>query len=173
MIALVVESSFGLYAATIEALGRNPTLTDRTIVWADVLALQKQPLIGYGFESFWLGTRLEVLWAKWWWRPTQAHNGYIETYLNLGVVGLALLGSVILSGFRSITRSFADDLEFARLRMGLLFAILAFNLTEAAFKGMHFVWTIFYIVAMDVPRRAADVSTVDEYAAVPPAKVVR
>lgn len=172
LIGLVVESSFGLYAATIEALGRNPTLTDRTVVWDDVLALQDQPLIGYGFESFWLGIRLEAMWAKWWWRPTQAHNGYIETYLNLGVIGLVLLGLVIVSGFRSITRSFADDLEFGRLRMGLLFAILAFNVTEAAFKGTHFVWTIFYIVVMHVPRRAAD-QPADEHAAAAPVQAVR
>jgi exopolysaccharide production protein ExoQ len=173
LIGLAVESSFGLYATTIEALGRNPSLTDRTVVWEDVLGLQNQPLIGYGFESFWLGTRLEAMWAKWWWQPTQAHNGYIETYLNLGAIGLVLLGFVTLAGFRAITRSFADDLEFGRLRMGLLFAILAFNVTEAAFKGTHFVWTIFYIVVMHVPRRAADESTADENAAVAPAQVVR
>lgn len=173
LLGLVLESSFGLYAATVEALGRNPTLTDRTVVWDDVLGLQNQPLIGYGFESFWLGTRLEAMWAKWWWQPIQAHNGYIETYLNLGVIGLALLGFVILAGFRAITRSFADDLEFGRLRMGLLFAILAFNLTEAAFKGTHFVWTIFYIVVMHIPRRATAASTADEHATVAPAQVVR
>jgi O-antigen ligase len=108
-----------------------------------------------------------------WWRPTQAHNGYIETYLHLGAIGLVLLGLVILSGFGSITRSFTDNLEFGRLRMGLLFPTLAFNVTEAAFTGAHVVWTSFYIGVMHVPRRAADVSTTDEHAAAAPAQVVR
>lgn len=147
-LAWLIEVSFGAYASVIELLGRNPTLTDRTVVWADVLALQQQPIIGYGFESFWLGSRLEAMWAKWWWQPNQAHNGYIETYLHLGLVGLMLLVMAALGSFQNIVRAFDDDFELARLRMGLLLAILIFNYTEAGFKAVHFTWTIFYFAAL-------------------------
>ena len=30
----------------------------------------------------------------------QAHNGYIEIYLNLGWVGLTLLGAMVIAGYR-------------------------------------------------------------------------
>jgi exopolysaccharide production protein ExoQ len=144
-------ASFDLSANLIEMLGRNPTLTDRTVIWEDVLAMQERPLLGYGFESFWLGERMAQLGQKWWWQPTQAHNGYIETYLNLGYVGLALLIATLLSAYRRITRDLQKDLPFARLRLALLCAIVVFNGTEAGFRGVGFVWTVFYIIALQVP----------------------
>lgn len=155
LIALAAESVFGVYEEVIGLLGRDPSLTDRTHVWTDALALQDRPLIGAGFESFWLGPRLEALWAKWWWRPIQAHNGYIETYLNLGLVGAFLLFAAIFSTFRKITKQFLTDYDVARLRLAFLVAILAFNFTEAGFQAVHFVWTVFYIIAIDYRRREA------------------
>ena len=148
-----LDSAFNLYENIVLMLGRDPTLTDRTVVWGDVLALQQRPIIGYGFESFWFGERMDAMWAKWWWRPTQAHSGYIETYLNLGLIGVGLLAMVLLSTFRRISRQLQTDFEFARLRMAFLFVVILFNYTEAAFKGVHFMWTIFFIIAMEMPRR--------------------
>lgn len=154
LLLLWLESVFDLYHAALALLGRNPTLTDRTIIWDTVLEMQDQPLFGFGFESFWLGDRLEKLWSAYWWLPTQAHNGYIEIYLHLGAVGVALLLAVILSAFRNIARRFESDFLLARLQMALLFAILLFNYTEAGFKAVHFMWTVFYLVATVCPRPA-------------------
>jgi O-antigen ligase len=153
-VALVAaaELAFDLHVSLLNLVGRDPTLTDRTKVWADVLAMQDSPILGTGFESFWLGSRVEELWAKWWWHPNQAHNGYIETYLNLGGIGVFLLACVLVSTFRKIAKQVLVDFDFARFRLAFLFAIVAFNFTEAAFKGVHLVWTMFYIIAIDYPR---------------------
>lgn len=153
VIGFVLESWFDLYERTLYVLGRDPTLTDRKVIWADVIALQNRPIFGFGFESFWLGERLDVLWAKWRWRPNQSHNGYLETYLNLGWIGVGLLVGALVSTFRKISRQLHTDFDFARLRMAFLFAIVLFNYAEAGFKGVHFMWTIFYIIAMELPRR--------------------
>jgi O-antigen ligase len=154
LLALWLESSFDIYERVVEFLGRDPTLTDRTEVWGDALALVSNPIFGMGFESFWLGPRLDILWSKWWWQPNQAHNGYIETYLNLGAVGVFLLFGVLISTFRKISKQLLIDFDFARLRLGFLFAILFYNYTEAAFKAVHLVWTIFHIIAIDYPKRS-------------------
>ncbi len=152
VVAASLEMSVGVYKPTLEMLGRNPTLTDRTEVWADALELADSPVLGAGFESFWLGDRLASMWSKWWWQPLQAHNGYIEIYLNSGAVGVLLFLALIISTFNKITAKFHDDFDFARLRMGFLLTILAYNYTEATFKALHFVWLIFYLIAIDVPR---------------------
>ena len=121
-------------------LGRDPSLTDRTAVWADVLALQNRPMLGYGFESFWLGDRLMVLWNKWWWRPTQAHNGYIETYLNLGLVGLGLLAGLLLSTFRVSVGSLLND--FASRGCGWrCCSRFCCSLQRSRLQGGAFIWT--------------------------------
>jgi exopolysaccharide production protein ExoQ len=146
------EPIFGIYSEALSIMGRDPTLTDRTEVWHDALELQPDPILGAGFESFWLGKRLDKLWEKWWWRPNQAHNGYIETYLNLGWVGVVLLAGMIIGTFGKISRALLTNFEFARFRLGFLFVILAYNFTEATFKGVHLVWTVFYIIAIDYPR---------------------
>jgi O-antigen ligase len=152
IVVAAAQMAFDLYVEVLRLLGRDPSLTDRTVLWADALALQDSPLLGVGFESFWLGYRLDVLWSKWWWRPNQVHNGYLETYLTLGIVGVALLLGVVVSTFRKIQGRLITDFDFARLRLAFLFAILAFNYTEAAFKAVHLVWTIFYIIAIDYPK---------------------
>jgi O-antigen ligase len=152
IVCVVAEMLFGLYAKGIEFLGRDPTLTDRTEVWNDALSLVDDPILGAGFESFWLGDRLEALWAKWWWQPTQAHNGYIETYLNLGLIGVFIFAALIIASFRKIRLELLRNFEFGRFRLAFLFAILVYNYTEATFKSVSIVWTLFHIIAMDYPR---------------------
>jgi exopolysaccharide production protein ExoQ len=152
LILLAAESAFGLYGKVVEdVLGKEVTLTDRTVVWHDALALVTNPVFGAGFESFWLGPRLDAMWAKWWWQPTQAHNGYIETYLNLGWVGVAILVALIISTFRKARLELMRDLDFGRFRLGVLFAIVVYNYTEATFKALHPLWTLFYMIATDCP----------------------
>ena len=153
------EPVFGIYGGVLSLLGRDATLTDRTEVWHDALQLQPDPIFGAGFESFWLGKRLDKLWAKWWWEPIQAHNGYIETYLNLGWIGLALLAGMIVGTFGKINRGLLTNFEFARLRLGFLFVILLHNFTEAAFKGVDPVFTVFFLIAIDYPIVRASRST--------------
>jgi len=151
----VAEPIFGIYSGVLNVLGRDATLTDRTEVWRDALKLQPDPIFGAGFESFWLGERVDELWKTRWWHPNQAHNGYIETYLNLGFVGVILLAGMIIGTFGKIRRALLTDFQFARLRLGFLFMVLAYNFTEATFKGVHIVWTVFYLIAIDYPRVGA------------------
>jgi len=158
MILLVIaaELTFGIHAETVRFLGRNPSLTDRTEVWADLLAVDINPLVGAGFESFWLGHRREAIWSKWWWQPNQAHNGYIETYLNLGWIGVGLLIAVLWGTYRKARLELVRNLDYGRLRFAFLFAILAYNYTEATFKGVHLVWTAFYLIALDYAVRSSE-----------------
>lgn len=147
----IAEGYFGVYGNLVQFLGRDATLTDRTEVWHDAMQLQPNPLLGAGFESFWLGDRLTKLWAKWWWRPIQAHNGYIETYLNLGVVGVVILAGVIIATFWKMRDDLQRRFEFGSLRLAFLFTILVYNFTEATFKGVHIIWTLFYLFAIEYP----------------------
>jgi exopolysaccharide production protein ExoQ len=147
------EPFLGIYATVVKGLGRDLTLTGRTDLWVAVLQLQKNPLLGTGFESFWLGSRLDELWKVFWWCPLQAHNGYIEIYLNLGLVGILLYLGQFLGTFGKIQRDFFQRFEFARLRIGFLLAIIVYNYTEAAFDNLSFVWTMFFLIAVDYPPR--------------------
>lgn len=78
----------------IEALGKNPTLTGRTAIWAAAVPyIWHRPVLGWGFMAFWSPTN-PVSGAisaalGWGWLPNEAHNGLYEALLEVGVVGTA------------------------------------------------------------------------------------
>lgn len=151
----LAEMLFGIIDLVINLLGKDPTLTDRTKVWKLVLEVQTNPLLGAGFESFWLGDRREQIWRHFWWHPIQAHNGYLETYLSLGLIGLALMLALIVATFFKGRRALLSGDEFGRFRLAFLAAFVLYNWTEAAFKATHPVWFVFYMIAIDCPMYAA------------------
>jgi exopolysaccharide production protein ExoQ len=158
----LLDRTFGVYASIVRMLSRRPDLTDRTDLWTAVMEVPINPLLGAGFESFWLGDRLVQMWIMFPFRPNQAHNGYIETYLNLGLIGVALLVVLLIATFRKARQFVVVDPLFTQYRLGLLAAIVLYNYTEAAFKAVHFVFFAFYLTAIDysvvqaaLPHRAA------------------
>ena len=72
-----------------------------------MLALHTNPLLGTGYESFWLGSRLQFVWDATEQGILQAHNGYLEIYINLGWVGVILLGGLIVTGYRNAFLAFS------------------------------------------------------------------
>jgi O-antigen ligase len=128
-------------------------LTDRTLLWRDLLREPINPLLGAGFESFWLGERIREIWLKWTFGPNQAHNGYLETYLNIGLIGLFMLIGLLVATYAKARRDLIQDFEWGRFRLGFLAASILYNWTEAAFKTVGFLFFLFYIIAIDLPKR--------------------
>jgi O-antigen ligase len=104
-------------ASVVQALGRNQTLTGRTDIWAAVIPMAPNPLVGAGFESFWLSPSVhERLWEAIPGLPlNEAHNGYIEIYLELGWVGVILIGLVLIDGYRRSVKAFRRDPQLGGL----------------------------------------------------------
>ena len=129
-------------------LGRDVTLTGRVFLWHDVLQEKINPLIGAGYDGFWIGERLAHLWEIHWWRPHQAHNGYLETYVNLGLIGICLLALIIISSFRKSCYEVVHDFNHGRFRLIFFIIALFFNITEAAFQDLHIVWFTFLLMSV-------------------------
>jgi len=146
------ELAFGVTDTLIAYLGRDSGLSGRVELWNELRSMVISPIIGAGFESFWLGTRAELLWAHHWWRPNQAHNGYLETYLNLGWIGVMLLLAWIASAFAKARATLLSDFDFGRLQLAVIATVLVYNYTEGALKGLHPLLFLLYIVAMEYPR---------------------
>ena len=148
---LVVAASvlfFGVSPSALATMGRNPTLTDRTEVWGWLFSMVHNPLVGTGFESFWLGPRLEKLWSIYWWHPNEAHNGYIEIYINLGWIGIALLAVVLLTGYQKVIRAYRQELPLATLWLAYFLIGMVYNFTEAAFFRMQAPAWLFFLFAI-------------------------
>ena len=133
----------------LKAMGRNPTLTDRTIIWGEMLSQVRNPIFGTGFQSFWLGPRLDAIWLlQPTLRPNEAHNGYLEVYLNMGWVGIALLGFVLATGYRTAFKAWRSNDPRGPLLVAYFFCGLVYNFTEAAFFQMQAVAWLFFLLAI-------------------------
>jgi exopolysaccharide production protein ExoQ len=144
------------YSYVVEALGRNTTLTGRTEIWDDLFRMDVNPLVGTGFESFWLGDRADYLANKYYFHPNQAHNGYIEMYVNLGWIGVGFLVLLMASGYRRIVDGYRHNIGLSTLRLALFMAAAVFNVTEATFKVMHPIWIVFLLAITDQPALEGD-----------------
>jgi len=81
-----------------EMLGKDPSLTGRTDIWAAVMRQSdKSPTLGFGFAAFW---GLQSAPAEWvrantgWLVPT-AHNGWLDLLVQLGWVGVTAMAVVL------------------------------------------------------------------------------
>jgi exopolysaccharide production protein ExoQ len=136
----------------VESMGRDATLTGRTELWNEIVGMNGNPLFGTGFESFWMGKRLDIIWGHHWWHPNEAHNGYLEVYLNLGWIGVTLLGAIIITTYRKMFVLLRRDYKVAGFLLPLFVIGVAYSFTEAGFRLLNPIWISFMISAMAAPQ---------------------
>jgi O-antigen ligase len=138
------------------ALGRDSTMSGRTDIWTAVIAAAYNPVCGAGFENFWIGPGVRLFQRQLLelgWYPSlvealnEAHNGYIETYLNLGWIGLILIIAILLAGYRSGMNAFRRDPAAGSFILSCVAVSIIYNVTEAGFRMQAWSW-IFLLLAI-------------------------
>ena len=147
-------------------LGRSSeseTLSGRAFIWPQVgYFILQRPLAGYGYEAFWTPSRIETISEAPGWGLREAHNGYLEMLLWLGLIGLVLTLAIVGLGLVASIRGYLKlrdptyalplgMLVFGLLNAGLESGIIAVELVTlilgccllrmALFKGDGFVAT--------------------------------
>lgn len=154
---LTLETTFDIKNSIIALLGRDPSLTSRTDLWALLLSFSRDPMLGAGFMSFWSGERMEGIWAQLGTEVLQAHSGYIEQYLNLGYVGLTLTILILAQTFFKLRGQLSQEPSFSMLRLCFLYAAVLSNYTEASFYGISNMWIVLLLAVTERPAlRARD-----------------
>ena len=84
----------------LEVVGKSPDLTGRLGIWETVIGLaQERPWFGWGWVSYWtpwvepfddLVVRAGVV-------QLHAHNAWLDVWMQLGIVGLVLFGTLVLT----------------------------------------------------------------------------
>jgi O-antigen ligase len=144
--------------------GGDPTLTGRTYLWDALIEIGKNNWIfGTGFGGFWIGEYANDLWKIFTWNPGQAHNGYIDVYIDVGIVGICLLAIMILVTYRAIIKSISAGSEFAKLRFAIFITVLIYNFTESSFlKPTSFLWFTFLLIAVqtaeNIPEKVEEIT---------------
>ncbi len=145
---------FGGTADVAHALGRNSNLSGRTDIWASVIPAVSNPIIGDGFESFWIGPDVQKVWHSLsilgWWDPkglNEAHDGYLEVYLNLGWIGVCLIALIVISGYRNAIKAYRLNSHIGSLMLAYIIVSAVYSITEAGFRMLGPMW-IFLLLAI-------------------------
>jgi O-antigen ligase len=135
----------------------DSSLTGRTVIWDFAnYEIARRPLLGWGYQSFWLaGPDAPSLVEAPGWVKTMpdGHNGYVDTKLELGYVGLAFLLVFIIATLHGIGR--VSDRRPARawLVLSLALFVIVYNFLESLWmRGFEFLWVVFVITAAEIAR---------------------
>jgi exopolysaccharide production protein ExoQ len=151
---LILEVAFGVTEFVVTSLGRDMTFTDRVPLWKTLLAWgNEKPLFGYGYESFWTGDRLILIPGF-----QEAHNGYLELFLDGGMLALLLFAALLIDVGGNIQHSGLKNYDLAVLRLSLFAMLLIANITESCFARQRDLLSfVFFIIAFkDLSRKVED-----------------
>lgn len=81
------------------------SLNGRVELWIECAEYARQrPLLGFGYGGFWSEQRAQEISDTFGWLIESSHSIYLETVLNLGVVGLGLLLWAMILGLATARR---------------------------------------------------------------------
>ena len=131
-------------------LGRDDTLTGRTIIWKQLMPVfENQPAFGSGFQSFWTTSRREL------YEFSDAHNGYLDVLMDLGMVGLVLYSVWLLSCARKLQRAMSIDYYWASFAISSLLMTLVYNFAESTLNSLAVQMTaVLVLLCLVVPNKA-------------------
>jgi O-antigen ligase len=141
-----------LFAFVLDLLDRDPTLSDRTQIWDYVLMSgEGKWLLGVGYGVAWIGGVADVVKSGMAASMANAHNGFLEIWLQLGVVGVAMVvmllvfvGSKLISNVRKIG---GDRVAFERMSIALLIYVAIANITTVRLLSYNDItWSLIVIV---------------------------
>ena len=145
---------FGGGADVARAMGRDANFSGRTDIWAALIKAAPNAIVGAGFESFWISPNVltfqHILEAGNWYHPeglNESHNGYLEVYVNLGLVGVGLILWILISGYKRATAAFRRNPSLGGLMLAYIMSSVFYNFTEAGFRMVSLMW-IFLLLAM-------------------------
>ena len=133
----------------LKAFGRTSSLTGRIPLWQIVAKeIAARPIRGYGFASFWSsweGERVSEA-SAWDVAVPHAHNGFLEVWLGIGIIGLAILIIGLLRNLISAMRAAKANREIDQAWPLLLLAFtVLYNLTETSLLGVNALLWMAYV----------------------------
>jgi O-antigen ligase len=166
-IALAIVQVFDveLVTAVLNALGKDATLTGRTVLWEyGIQAYQERPWLGYGFKGYWESfetsaplLRLVIGQELWYF-----HNSFLEVAVAFGVLGPVLLIAGLWIAVYRCVRNFVLRPDFITLWPILfLYVVIVSCMVDHLLFVNHSLYQLLLIVAAaatpprPVPRRNA------------------
>lgn len=153
--AIGIFSVIVLNAETIlDLLGEDSTFTGRDRIWPAVWwRVMENPILGYGYDAYWRegSYGMAWLWYEAGFEVYNAHNGWLETMLAVGLPGVALLAWVVLrTGIAGLTGLYQVN-DARRVAIPMTAMIVMMSLTESAIGGPEGpAWLLLLLISTKV-----------------------
>ena len=140
------------------SVGKDATLSERTIIWAaSWQAAAKHPILGYGFACFWRGlygpSQSTVLIAGW--GLQQAQNGFLDVWLGIGAVGVAVVAIMTGQAMRNAARCFySSERAYVRWCIVMILCTLIYNIGESSIGLINMNWFLFLLASIGLNQAA-------------------
>jgi exopolysaccharide production protein ExoQ len=163
--ALILNQRYGLTSQVSMAMGRGENLSGRRQIWEKILEKETNPMLGHGFRGFWETDQGMAVWQELEVnRLLTSHNGYLEIYVQGGLIGLFLLAAFLWStGLNAADKLVRGD---PLGRLGVIFwpILLIYNATESAFLQVGVLWFAVLIVTWPNSLAREEVAQIDDEA---------
>jgi O-antigen ligase len=146
LIFWISDSIFDIKTTLLELMGRDASLTGRTDVWRELLALNTDPFFGTGFCSFWSNKHYLSRLPDW--VSKSAHNGYLEMYIDGGYLALFFLGLMLLNVAFKINQHLAEGSNYALLRFAVFIAVIIGDISESHWGRMSPLGFLFLLTSI-------------------------
>jgi exopolysaccharide production protein ExoQ len=142
IVGAILEKTFNIAAAIVGLFGRNMTFTGRTEIWDEALKLQNRPLLGFGYYSFWDTSNADALYEALgdFIHIRTVHNGYIEIFIDGGIVGVTLFAFFLFAIIRRSYKSIYDRNPAGAMPLVICVIALIYNNTESSYFRMDLLW---------------------------------
>ncbi|QIZ71557.1 O-antigen ligase family protein [Oxynema aestuarii] len=146
---LVTEN---LETIVVDGLGKDMTFTGRVPVWNMLFTehIPKHPWFGFGYHGFWQPWRgldnpaFNVIVMPSEWRPPHAHNGFVDTIVDLGFFGgLAFAISFITNLIYAVVYLSQKKGSEAALPLIFLTYVVITNLSEGGLIEVSMTWVLY------------------------------
>lgn len=136
----------------LELLGKDPSLTGRTEIWAALMRrVAERPWTGFGYGAFWGRDSVPADWIRLetGWLVPNAHHGWIDLLIQVGwpgtiIVGV-MMGTTVLIG---LIRSNTAGAEEGWWALAFMVAFLVLSLSESVLLAHQGLPWVLFMAAM-------------------------
>jgi exopolysaccharide production protein ExoQ len=174
LLSFVTVSLFSMddVSNLLATFGKDLTLSARMPLWELIIPFVKErPWFGYGYDAFWVDGHyaVDIITLRMRFNPSYSHNGILELWLNLGLIGVCLF---VVAFAQLLARACALLLQTPQNPIYLMSIVYSFllvigNISEATLMQRNSMsWIVFVVLALLLARDRQR-STVDGAARVP------
>jgi exopolysaccharide production protein ExoQ len=164
--AVIAITSIYVFSLTPDSvfsvLGRQSNLTGRADFWPYLQqAVADRPVLGFGFDAFFLSSigtdyLAEYVVQAGGWSPYHAHNSYLQTELDAGYVGLAMLIILLgISSWKAIVYFTRERSSTGIWPLAVILFLTAGSFTETYYLNYNTLEWILLVAAIVYPLQSS------------------